>query len=87
MATVILNHRVKDFKAWKALYDSDAARRAPAGIADVAVGEKAGDPGNVFIIWTMPDPSELNAMLADPELKQRMAEGGVISAPELTILN
>jgi len=87
MATVILNHKVKDYNTWKALYDSDAARRTGVGMVELAVGEKAGDPGNVFIIWKLDDASAVEKMMADPELKERMAEGGVISAPEVTILN
>ena len=87
MATVILNHKVKDFKTWKPLYDGDVARRSGAGIVELAVGEKTNDPGNVFMIWKLDDVSIVEKMLSDPDLKARMAEGGVISAPELIILN
>ena len=87
MATLILNHKVKDFTSWKALYDSDKERRSGAGMVELAVGEKAGEPGNVFVIWQLEDVSIVEKMLSDPELQARMAEGGVISKPEVTILN
>jgi len=87
MATVILNHRVKDYKSWKANYDSDKPRRDAMGGTELAVGEKHDDPGMAYMIWQMPDTSALQQMMADPELQKIMAEGGVISVPEMIILN
>ncbi len=86
MATVILNHRVADYATWRPLFDSDSPRRSGAGLKEIAVGQKAGDPGNVFAIWEVADPSIIAGMMADPELQARMKEGGVISAPELIII-
>ncbi len=86
MATLIVNHRVKDYATWKPLYDQDSARRAGAGMREIAVGEKAGDPGNVYLVWHVEDPAGIQAMMQDPELKARMAEGGVISEPEVIMI-
>ncbi|MEI8279247.1 MAG: hypothetical protein WCG87_05745 [Bacteroidota bacterium] len=86
MATVILNHRVKDYATWRPLFDSDRARRDGAGIKEIAVGEKVGDPGNVYMIWEMADPSVITKMMADPELQKTMEAGGVISIPEVIVI-
>lgn len=86
MAIVILNHRVADYATWKPLFDSDKARRDGAGLKEIAVGQKAGDPNNVFAIWETADASVMQGMMADEGLQVRMKEGGVISAPELTII-
>jgi hypothetical protein len=86
MAKVILNHRVKDYDTWKVGYDSDAARRDSAGLIEIAVGKKAGDPNLVYVIWEAPDPSVFDTMFADPELQQAMESFGVISAPEMIII-
>ncbi len=87
MATIILNHRVKDYNLWKPLYDSDLARRTSAGLTELAVGQKAGDPGNVFIVWQAQDASIIQKMMSDPDLQKAMQEGGVISAPEVTVID
>lgn len=86
MATLIVNHRVNDYATWKTMYDSDSARRDGAGMREIAVGEKAGDPGNVFLIWSVDDVSGIEQMMQDPELQKRMEEGGVISKPEVTVI-
>ena len=87
MATVILSHRVKDYISWKALYDSDKGRRDSAGVTEIAVGENADDPGMVHIVFQVADPSAMRAMMNDPELHKTMEAGGVISQPEVIIIN
>jgi hypothetical protein len=86
MATIILNHRVKDYASWKARYDGDKARRDRAGLKEIAVGEKAGDPGMVYLVWQIADTSVINKMMTDPDLQKTMQEAGVISAPEVVII-
>ena len=87
MATVILNHKVKDYATWRPLFESDKARREVAGLKEIVVGEKEGEPGNVFAIFDVPDASIINKMMSDPELQARMQEGGVIGKPEITVIN
>ncbi len=64
MATVIVNHRVKDSASWKALFDTDSQRRQGAGLKELAVGEKAGDPGMVYLVWQVNDTSVIEKMMA-----------------------
>jgi len=86
MATVILSHRVNDFNTWKPFYEADKPRRDATGINEIAVGQKSGDPGLVYMIWDVKDPAALQKMVSDPELAKVMKEAGVISAPELVII-
>ena len=86
MSTIILSHDVKDFASWKPHYEGDAARRRNAGFKEIAVGTHSENPNKVYIIWEG-DPGALDNMLKDPELKEKMDAAGVISAPEVTIIN
>ena len=86
MAIIILSHDVKDFAAWKPVYDADAPRRKNAGLKELAVGTKSDNPNKVYMIWEG-DPSLIDPMMKDPELKKEMERAGVISAPEFTIIN
>lgn len=86
MATVIVNHRVKDYDSWKVGFDSDEERRAGAGINLMSVGQKAGDAGNVYIVFDVKDPSILGPFMANPELQAKMQELGVISVPEAIVV-
>lgn len=86
MSTIILSHEVKDFASWKPHYDADSARRKNAGIKELAVGTQSDNPNKVIMIWEG-DPQVLDQMLKDPELKEKMEAAGVISTPEVTIIN
>ena len=86
MSTIILSHDVKDFASWKPHYDADSARREKAGFKEVAVGTKSDNPNKVFIIWEG-EQGALEQMLQDPALKEKMEVAGVISPPEVTIIN
>ena len=86
MAVIILSHDVKDFEAWKPHYYSDAPRRKSLGFKEVAVGNATNEPTKVYIIWEG-DPSKVDQMLQDPELAELMKAAGVVSAPEVTVLN
>ena len=86
MATLILSHRVKDYAIWKTGFDADDQRRVGAGINLITVGQKAGDPGNVYAVFNVADPSILEKFMSDPELQTKMQSLGVISAPETVVI-
>ena len=87
MATVILNHRVEDYKKWRPVFDSDALRRKQAGMTNERVFRSAEDPNAIYIIADVADPSITAKMMDDPDLAAKMKEGGVISKPNVTVLN
>lgn len=86
MATIIMSHDVADYAAWKPVYEADSARRDEAGFKELAVGTASDNPNKVYIIWDG-DQAIMDKMLQDPDLKARMEEAGVTSAPEVTIIN
>jgi hypothetical protein len=86
MAVIILSHDVNDFEAWKPHYYADAGRRESLGLRDLAVGNAADNPNKVYIIWEG-DPVKVDQMLNDPELPELMKNAGVLSAPEVTVVN
>jgi hypothetical protein len=86
MSVIILSHDVQDFESWKPYYYADAPRRERLGLKDLAVGSAADESTKVYIIWEG-DPANVEKMLQDPELPELMKEAGVVSAPELTVLN
>lgn len=69
------------------MYDSDAPRRDQAGLKEIRVSSKTDDPNNVYLIWETNEPSVINKMLNDPDLQEKMKEGGVVGKPEVIILN
>lgn len=86
MATIIVNHKVRDFEAWKPYFDADRQRRESFGLKDVTVGRDRDDRSNVYIIFQSSDPSRAEKMFDDPGLEKVMKEAGVISKPGVVIV-
>ena len=86
MATMILNHKVSDFKAWKKHYDADAERREKAKLKEIYVGTSADDANNVYIIFQTSNAAAFEKMITDPELKAVMKQAGVVGQSKVTRL-
>jgi quinol monooxygenase YgiN len=87
MVTVILTHEVKNFSEWKVGYDADEANRQQAGIKMSGLYRSIDNPNVVTVIGEASDLEALNGFISSPELKAKMESLGVISAPEIKILN
>lgn len=86
MATIIVSHDVEDFATWKPHYLADSARRTNAGLKELAYGTQSDNPHKVFVIWDG-NPSVVEKMMNDTELAEKMKEAGVISEPEVLVIN
>ena len=86
MATIIVSHEVEDFASWKLHYEADTARREGAGLTEVAVGTDSSNSKMVYMIWEG-NPAIVSQMLQDPELAEKMKEAGVVSKPEVVVVN
>jgi hypothetical protein len=88
MATTIINsHRVECFTKWKEGFDAGANMRKDLGIIIKGVFQSTDDENYVTIISEMPGPETAKAILSSPELKAAGQKAGVISAPEIKMLN
>lgn len=86
MAVVILNHKVENYQKWKPIYDRDVERRKKADLKEIICGQKDGEPNNVYMVFEAGDPAKVRDMLKDPELKEVMDEAGVISKPDMIVV-
>lgn len=84
---IMIRHEVKDFNAWKSVFDSAVDMRKGAGETSAQVFRDADSPNMVTIIngWDSADRAE--AFLNNPDLADAMEQAGVISEPEVTFMN
>jgi hypothetical protein len=77
-----LTHHVKDFTAWKKVFDSegDSVRRANGLIAR-GIARNLDDSNTVSILFEISDITKAKARTNDPELKKLMTDAGVDSPP------
>jgi len=78
---VLITHKVKDWDAWKKVFDADKPNRMAAGLTDRALGYSIGDNHMVTIALVIGDMKKAEDMAKSPELKKKMEEGGVEGPP------
>lgn len=83
MAMSLVLHRVADYAAWRAVYDSVAPMQAAGGVTAESVHRMAGDPDNVLVIHNFDSVDAAQAFFANPELLEAMHRAGVQGEPRV----
>ncbi len=84
---LLVRHKVKDYAAWKKVYDSDAGARAAAGLTDRALGYEIDNKNSVSLVFLVSDMKKAEEFGKSEELKKKMQEGGVEGAPTMFFYN
>ena len=81
---IIVQHTVRDYDAWKTVFDEHQAVRTRHGATGHVLYRGADDPNEVTVVNHFPSKEQAEAFAADPSLKEAMESGGVISEPRVT---
>lgn len=85
--TIITSQKVESYSKWKSGFAAGEAMRAQAGIIVKGIYQSVEDENTVTIISEVPNTEVAKAIFSSPEMKQAMEKSGVISTPEVKILN
>ncbi len=78
-----ITHKVKDYDAWKKVFDDDKKARMDAGLIDRSLGRSFDDPNMVTIVCAVTDEKKARDFAQSKELKDKMAAAGVTGAPTI----
>ena len=81
MITLVVHHRVRDYDAWKPVFDEHEAVRVSHGEAEHRIYRMLADANSVAIHNDFPSVEAARGFLADPSLPEAMARGGVEGEP------
>lgn len=87
MATMIVHHKVKDFAAWKKVFDSAKDMRTRSGETSAALYQQDGDPNSLTLVFGWDTLENAKKYAQSPELKTAMEQAGVVGAPTIYFLN
>ncbi|WP_445737798.1 hypothetical protein [Mariniflexile sp.] len=88
MKTVIVQHEVKNFAEWKKIFDADQPNLAKVGVQLKGLYKSDTNANEVTMIFEIPDePGLFDKVMSDPQRQAAMKNGGVVSAPAISILN
>lgn len=82
---LLVTHEVKDFDAWKKVYDADKVNRDKAGFKELFVSRETEKPSVVHLGFQSASAEKVKAFMDNPELKGVMEKAGVVGAPTMTM--
>ncbi len=82
-----VNHTVKDFDVWKAVYDEGESGRKASGLSTLSIARDMDNPNMIYVFNLMSDVQKAKDFSADPALKAAMEKGGVSSAPTIKYMD
>jgi quinol monooxygenase YgiN len=82
-ASVVIDHDVEDYAAWKRAFDRHAATRRSAGVVVAHVNQDADNPNRVSVYLAGDDRAKLAAFVGDIALMATMREAGVTGPPHI----
>jgi heme-degrading monooxygenase HmoA len=83
MAQLVVLHRVRDYQAWRRVYDAFKPQQQAGGVTAESVYRAKDDPNNVLVLHSFRTMAEAEAFVANPELREAMQRGGVEGEPRL----
>jgi len=87
MASMLIQHTVKDYAAWKKVFDSAFDMRKSGGELSAEVYRDASDPNKITTINKWNSLANAQKFAHSPELKAAMEKAGVVGAPAVYFLN
>jgi hypothetical protein len=83
MITTAIRHSVTDYGKWKTVYDTFTPTSAGAKYA--RVNRSVEDPNLVTVVAGFDTLELAQAFLANPSLKAKMTESGIVGSPRIEI--
>lgn len=87
MASMLVQHKVKDFNEWKKVYDSVFDLRKSNGELSDSIYRDASDPNSLTIMFKWDSLENAQKYAQSPELKEAMQKAGVDGQPKISFLN
>ena len=81
----IISHPVKDYAAWRVVYDGAEPIRQKAGVTGAEVFHDAKNPKMIVVIHRFPSLEAAHGFLGNPGLKEAMKKGGVTAPPTIIL--
>ena len=87
MTHLFVRHKVADYDAWKAAFDSFEETRKASGEKSFQILHPDNEPNDLVLLFEWDNLANARNFMASEELKTRMQEGGVIEEPQIQFLN
>jgi hypothetical protein len=85
MAIAVIRHRVRDYDAWRKVYDGAGDLQKAAGVTEESVYQSKDDPNDVLVLHMFRTVDEAERFMDRPELREAIQSSGVEGMPRVEI--
>ncbi len=86
MITLVVHHRVRDYGAWKLVFDEHEPTRREHGEIEHRVYRDIHDPNRVIVHNDFPSEEAARGFMEDPSLREAMGRAGVEGEPGMSFI-
>jgi len=86
MVTLVVHHMVRDYDAWKEVFDGHETVRRGHGETEHRVYRDLQEPKRVVVHNDFPSEEAAQGFLDDPSLKEAMERAGVEGEPGISLM-
>jgi hypothetical protein len=86
MAHMFIKHKVKDYPAWKKVFDGFIEKRKAGGEKSYQILHPDSEANNLLAIFEWDNLDNARKFAGSAELKETMGNAGVIDQPEVYFL-
>src|SRR3954464_3117082 len=83
MTTTVVRHHVRDYDAWRKVYDDVAPLQRSGGVIAESVYRDAAEPDEVLVLHRFGTADEARDFFGSAELLDAMSRAGVVGAPRV----
>jgi len=87
MIHAMVRQNVKDFDAWKKIFDEDGPNRKMASSKGGHVFRALDDSNNVFVLLEFDDLDKAKKFMNSDGLKETMKNAGVLGKPDVYLMD
>jgi hypothetical protein len=84
-ATLAIRHQVRDYAAWRKIYDEAEPLRAQHGCTAQRVMRLPSDGNDLFVTHDFPTAEQAGSFAHDPALREALGQSGVEGTPRIEI--
>ncbi len=86
MAKLYVHHKVKDYEAWRKVFDDLTSARTRFGCTGHEVFQSPADPCEITVLTDWKTVEQARGYATSNELKEGMKNAGVLSQPDVMFL-
>jgi heme-degrading monooxygenase HmoA len=87
MPYLLIRHKVRDFNAWKPVYEAHLAAREAAGLKELHVWRNVEDTTEVVLLFEAENLGAARAFASSEDLRHAMERAGVVDQPHISFLD